>query len=260
MSSDADAASLPVIRAQCSAERVSVSVCGKHVYKASPRTPEDIFALIVVNLNTFKVAEALVFRIHKVSGAKALIKFIADLGEDDIVVVAGTAGSVPSKRSETVVDVFRSLRSVGGSLHMLDSPYVLVGTKRPYLLNGLVHEDHQAVKAAVTVDMRVIRHNRDNADLSIKAFDSSDADDMIPVCWQYQDTSKPHGVTWQDLRGWCTELTEAYQSGQVQTIIEGHCVDLEKMKTRRGLKIRCLNWKGEILSPLCHSSSYSTVE
>ena len=259
MSPDAAAATLPVIRAQCSALYVSVSVAGKYVYKASPRTPEDVFAFVIVNLNTFKVAKAAVFSIHKVSGAKAMIKFITALGEDYIVVVAGTSRSIPSKRSQMVVDVFRSLRSVGGSLHMLDCPYVLVGAKRPYLLNGLVHEDHQPVKAAVTVDMRVIQYNRDKTDPNMKNFDSTDPDDMIPVCWQYQDTSKPHGVTWKVLQGWCTQLTEAYQSGQAQTIVDGDNVDLEKMKMR-GCKIRCLNWKGEILSPLYGASSISTVE
>ena len=249
MSSDADAASLPVIRAQCSAQCISVTVAGKHVYKAIPRTPEDVFVLVLVNLDTLKAAKAAVFSIHKVSGAKAMINFIADLGEDDIVVVAGTEGSVPSKRSQIVVDVFRSLRSLGGSLHMLDSPYVLVGAKRPYLLNGLVHEDHQAVKAAVTVDMRVIQHNRDTAILDTQKREVTDAYDTIPMRWQFQDNDNPHGAMWKDVRGWTTQLTEAYKSGRVKTTMNDYAVDFAKMKMGR-FKIRCLNWKGEILPPL----------
>ena len=259
MSSDADAASLPVIRAQCSAQCVSVSVAGKPISKGITQTPEGVFVLVVVDMNTFKAARAARFNARTILGAKSMINFITDLGEDDIVVVAGTEDSFPSKRSQIVVDVFRSLRSLGGSLHMLDCHYVLVGAKRPYLLNGLVHEDQQPVKAAVAVDTRVIRHNRAITNPSTKKSNSSDADDIIPVCWQYQDTSSVHGVTWQDLRGCSTQLTEAYQSGQVQTIVDDHIVDLEKMKMR-GCKIRCLNWKGEILSPLCGSLSSGTVE
>merc|ERR1712151_76850 len=92
--------------------------------------------------------------------------FLANLDKDKIVVVVATNRSIPNKWSPTVVDVLRSLRSVGGSLHVLDCPYVLVGAAHPYLLNGLVHEDHQPGKAAVAVDVRVIRHNRDTVAFS----------------------------------------------------------------------------------------------
>ena len=81
----------------------------------------------------------------------------------EIVAVATSNLSIPSKRFPDVVDVLRSLRSIGGSAHALDCPYVLVGAKHPCLLNGMAHEDHQSGKAAVAVDMRVIRHNRDTA-------------------------------------------------------------------------------------------------
>ena len=249
MSSDAAAATLPVIRAKCSGKYVSVSVAGKHVYKANPRTPEDVFVIMVVNLNTLKTAKAAIFNIHKVSGAKAMIELITALGTDDIVAVAGSKRCIPSKRSQMVIDVLQSLRSVGGSMHMLDCPYVLVGSKRPHVLNGLVHEDHQPDKAAVIVDMRVILHNRNTTTFNVQKCNSTDADDMVPVCWQFQDASTSHGVMWQELRGCSTQLTVAYQDGQLRTRIDDHTVDLVKMKTR-GFKIRCLNWKGEILPPL----------
>ena len=240
VSSDAAAASLPVIRAQCSAQCVSVSVAGKQAFKGKP---QDLFTIVVVNLKELKTTKTAIFSTHQASGAKSMIKYITSLKQDDIVVVAGTSRSIPSKRSQIVVDVLRSLRSVGGSLHMLDCPYVLVGAKRPYVLNGLVHEDHQPGKAAVAVDMRVIRYNRDTTDPRIKKFRGTDADDMIPKYWQFQDSDNP---MWKDFRGWCSRLTEAYKYGCVKTAIDDHTVDFVKMKMGR-FKIRCLNWKGEIL-------------
>ena len=125
MSSDADAASLPVVRAQCSAQCVSISLAGKHVYKNKPR---DLFIIVVINAKKFKVVKAAMFNIHKVSSAKGMLNFITAVDKDDIVVVAGTERSIRSKRSQTVVDVFRSLRSIGGSLHMMDCPYCLLYT------------------------------------------------------------------------------------------------------------------------------------
>ena len=251
MTSDTAAATLPVIRAQCSGKCVCVSVAGKHAYKANPRTPEDVVVIVIVNLHTPKTGKVVVFNIHKVSGAKALIELITALGTDDIVVVAGTKRSIPSKRSQLVIDVFRSLRSVGGSLHTLDCQYVLVGAKHPYMLSGLVHEDHQPDKAAVIVDMRVIRHNRNTTTLNIPQREGTDEYDMIPVCWQFQDNNNPHGVMWKDLARWCTQLTEAYKERHVQTTIGTYAVDLVKMKMGR-FKVRCLNWKGEILPPFCN--------
>ena len=226
-----------------------VSVTGKHVYKANSRTLEDVFVIVIVNLNTLKTAKVTVFNIHKVSGAKAMIELITGLDTDDVVVVAGSKRCIPSKRSQMVIDVFRCLRSVGGSLHVLDCPYVLVGAKTPHVLNGLVHEDHQPDKAAVIVDMRVVRHNRNTTTLNIPKREGTDVYDMIPVRWQFQDNDNLHGVMWKDLRGWCTRLTEAYKDRNVQTTINTYAVDLVKMQMGR-FKIRCLNWKGEILSPL----------
>ena len=247
MMPESTAATLPVVRAQCSAQCISVSVADKRVYMSSPRTPENVFVIVVVNLNTLKASRATLFNAHKVASANAMIKFIAALDKDEIVVVAATKPSIPIKRSPMAVDVLRSLRSVGGSLHVLECAYVLVGAKHPYLLNGLVHEDHQPGKAAVSVDARVIRHNRDTITPNLQKRGDM-LNDMFPVRWQFQVNSKRHGEPWQDVRGWSSQLTSAYRDGKVQTIIDGHTADLVKMKMR-GFKIRCLNWKGETLSP-----------
>ena len=246
MLSSMAAAMLPVIRAECSAQCVSITIAGKQIYKAKPQI---VFAIVVVNLNTLVAAKATIFNIHEVSGGEDMIEFITALGKDDIAVVVGPNHSVPSHRSQIVIDVLRSLRSVGGSLHMLECPYVLVGAKHPYVLNGLVHEDHQPGKAAVAVDMRVIRHNRNTVTLKTQKPESVDADDMLPVCWQFQDNDTPHGAMWKDIRGWHTHLTEAYKDKRAQMTMDTYAVNLSTMKMGR-YKIRCLNWKGETLSPL----------
>ena len=211
--------------------------------------------LLVVSFDTLKVVSTTVFNIHEVAGANAMVEFLSNFvaspGED-ILVVAATNRSMPRKLSPVATDVLRSLRSVGGSLHVLDRAYVLVGAKHPYLLNGLVHEDHQSGKAAVAVDVRVIRHNRDSVTVPSQSpqSDMDRADEMIPVRWQWEDSSSRHGAAWKDLRRWSAQLTSAYRQGQFTVLIDDHdAADLVKMKFR-GVKIRCLNWKGEILSPL----------
>ena len=181
MAPDAVAATLPVVRAQCSAQCICVSVAGKCVYKTNRRALEDVFAIVVVNLDTLKAERATLFNIHNTAAARAMIKFVTALGKDEIVVVAATKCSIPTKESPMMVDVLRSLRSVGGSLHALDGPYVLVGAKHPHFLNGLVHEDCQSGKAAVAVDVRVIEHNRNTATPNLHKRNSTDGDDMIPV-------------------------------------------------------------------------------
>lgn len=242
---DATATTLPVVKVQSSTRCISVSVGDDCVYKAKPRASEHAFVLVTININTLKAASAALFNIHHGGDAKALMEFIAALSEDDIVVVAATNRSIPSKWSPVVVDVLRSLRRVGGSLHALDCAYVLVGAKHPYLFNGLAHEDHQPGKAAVAVDMRVIRHNRDSVATNFRPRRGTSRDDMIPVRWQYKH--KTH--VWTDLLLWSSHLTAAYQDGQVQPAINGRTADLVKMKMQ-GFKIRCLNWRGETLSPL----------
>ena len=252
MVTDATAATLPVVRAQCSAKCISVSVGNACVYKANPRVSEHAIVLVAVNFDTLVSAKATLFNIHDVAAAKAMITFLTNLGKDEIIVVAATNRSIPSKWSPVVVDVLRSLRSVGGSLHVLDCPYVLVGAAHPYVLNGLVHEDHQPGKAAVVVDARVIQHNRNTVTPNSRRSTGTSSDDMIPVRWQRQNNSR-HGPMWKDLRGWSSQLTAAYQAGQGQVVIGGCTADLIHMKVR-SVKIRCLNWKGETLAPLCGTS------
>ena len=251
---------LPLVRAQCSAQGVSVSVGRKRVYDktTSSRTPEDTFAIVVVNINTLQTAKATAFNIHNVAAAKAMIRFIASLGEDEIGVVAATKRCIPRNASAVVVDVLRALRSVGGSLHVLDCPYVLVCSKHPCLLNGLVHEDHQPGTAAVSVDVRVIQHNRGTIAPCPQMPSTTYGNDVIPARWQFQDNRSLHGATWKDIREWSSQLTAAYRAGQARTMVDDRAVDLVKMKMG-GLKIRCLNWKGETLSPLCCPTDSSVV-
>ena len=175
----------------------------------------------------------------------------------EIVAVATSNLSIPSKRFPDVVDVLRSLRSIGGSAHALDCPYVLVGAKHPCLLNGMAHEDHQSGKAAVAVDMRVIQHNRDTAAFNVRGSSNRSGDDMVPVRWQRQSKRNTHAASWQDLRLWASRLTTAYEAGRVQVVIDGRVVDLVKMEVQ-GFKIRCLNWRGETLVPL-YNSTRSTL-
>ena len=166
------------------------------------------------------------------------------------MVVAVAKRPVRSQLSSNMTGVLRSLRSVGGTLHVLDCPYVLVGAKRPILLNGLVHENHHPHKAAVEVDLRVIRHNRDTPIARMTEGYSDTDEDMTPARWQQQGKRNPHGVVWKDLRGCGPKLTAAYQSNEVQVVVGKNTVDLVKMKVRGGPKVRRLNWKGETLAPL----------
>merc|ERR1719174_347433 len=179
--------------------------------------------------------------------------YFLSLKPDEIVVVAVSKLPARSQVSPIMTDVMRSLRSVGGSLHFLNHPYVLVGTKQPYLLTGLVHEDHQPTKSAVEVDLRVIRYNLKRPITPI-AQNNSDTDaDMIPVRWQQQDTSNAHGVMWEDFQQVGPQLTAEYQAKKANVVVNGHTVDLMKMKVRGGPKIRCLNSKGQTLPPLSYS-------
>ena len=254
---DATADSLPVLRVLSSTRCISVTLGDQCLYKVNSRASKHAFVLVVVNLDTLKVVRENLFNIHTAASAKAMMTFLTTLGKDEIVVVAATNHSLPKQWSPVVVDVLRSLRSVGGSLHVLDRPYVLVGAAHPCLLNGLVHEDHQLGKAAVTVDVRVIRYNRDTAAFNLPRYSNTSGDDMRPVRWQHQKNSR-HGAMWQDLQLWSSQLTAAYQAGQVQVVIDGRTVDLVKMKMR-SVNIRCLNWKGETLAPLSHPTNSRSI-
>ena len=97
--------------------------------------------------------------------------------------------------------------------------------------------------------MRVIRYNRNTVTLNSQKPECVGADDMLPVRWQFQDNDTPHGAMWKDIRGWHTQLTEAYKDKRAQTTIDTYTVNLVTMKMGR-YKIRCLNWKGEMLSSL----------
>ena len=249
-----------VVRVQSSTKNISVTVAGKYVYKKHPRTSGHLFVLVVVSVDTLKVVSTTVFNIHEVAGAKGMNEFISNFRTspgEDILVVAATNRSMPRKLSPVTTDVLQSLRSVGGSLHVLDRAYVLVGAAHPCLLNGLVHEDHQLGKAAVTVDVRVIRYNRDTDSFNLPRYSNTSGDDMRPVRWQHQKNSR-HGAMWQDLQLWSSQLTAAYQAGQVQVAIDGRTVDLVKMKMR-SVNIRCLNWKGETLAPLSHPTNSRSI-
>ena len=227
------------------------------MYKAQPRSSDHAFVLLVVSFDTLKVVSTTTFNIHEVAGANAMVEFLSNFvtspGED-ILVVAATNRSMPRNISLVLTSVLRSLRTVGGSLHVLDQSYVLVGAKNTSLLNGLVHEDHQSGKAAVAVDVRVIRHNRDSVTVYPRSHGGMDREEMTPVRWQWQkNANNHHGAAWQDLRRWSAKLTSAYQRGTVKVTIDGQVVDLMKMKVQE-VKIRCLNWKGETLPPLCRST------
>ena len=115
---DTIAATLPVVKVLSSMRCISVSVGDKCVYKANPRTVEYAFVLVTISINSLKAGTVAFFNIQKDVDAEAMLKFIVTLDKDDIVVVAATKLSIPSKRSQMVIDVLRSLRSVGGSLHM----------------------------------------------------------------------------------------------------------------------------------------------
>ena len=246
------ATTTPVVKVMSSMRCISVTVGDDCVHKANPQASEPAFVLVTINIKTLKAGHVMLFNINNASGAKSMMKFIAALEKDDIVAVAATNLSIPSKWSPCVVDVLRSLRSIGGSVHVLDCPYVLVGAKYPCLLNGLVHEDHQSGKAAVAVDMRVIRHNRDTVAINVQGSNNRGGDDMVPVRWQRQSKRNTHATRWQDLRLWASRLTAAYKAGQLQVVIDGRTVDLVKMEVQ-GFKIRCLNWRGETLgqTPPC---------
>ena len=244
-------AAVHAVRVMSSTSRISVAVGNRCVYQD---TPGHSFVVVVVNITTRQNEQATLFNIHEATRADAMIDVMSRLSEDEIVVVACGKRSIPRKWSAKVATVLQSLRSVGGSMHALNSPYVLVGAKQPHLLNGLVHEDHQRGKAAVSVDVRVIRHNRDSVAPTPQRHDAEQAtDDMIPVYWQQQCNTK-HGVVWKDVCLRSSELTAAYQSKTLQTKIDGQTVDLVNMKVR-GVNIRCLNWKGETLPPLHRSTT-----
>ena len=243
-----------VVRVQSSTRKIRVTVAGKCVYNEDqPRSSDHAFVLLVVSLDTLKVVSTTIFNIREVAGANDMFEFLSSFlksRDEDILVVAATNRSVPRKCSPVVTSVLRSLRTVGGSLHVLDQSYVLVGAKYTSLLNGLVHEDHQSGKATVTVDVRVIRHNRDSVTVYPLSHGGMDREEMTPVRWQWQkNVNNHHGAAWQDLRRWSAKLTSAYQRGAVKLTIDDKVVDLVKMKVQE-VKIRCLNWKGETLAPL----------
>ena len=145
-----------MVRAQRSSQCISVTVADLCIYKANPRASNEVFVLVVINVNTLKATRATLFNIHDVAVAEAMTDFVTTLGKDEIV-VAAAHGCIPSNCSRMVVDVLRSLQSVGARLHVLDSPYVQVGAKRPYLLEGLRSEAYRPGNAAVGVHVRVIQ-------------------------------------------------------------------------------------------------------
>ena len=249
-------AKLPVVRVQSSVQCISVTVAGKNLYSAKPREMEHSLVLVKMNYNTLAYGKESVFKLHQAE-AGSVTTYLSSLTPDEIVVVAAPKLSVRTRFSPIMADVLRSLRSIGGSLHFLDCPYVLVGAKQPHLLTGLVHEDHQSTKAAVEVDLRVIRYNRDTPIAPIAQSHSDPLSDMNPVRWQ-QGKRNSHGVVWEDFRQVGPQLTAAYQAKDVHVVINGLTVDLPKMKVRGGPMIRCLNSQGEILAPITPKSLRQT--
>ena len=240
---------LPVVKVKSSPHWIHVTVADKSVYRDNPRALKHSFLLTKINFETLDVAEVTLLPAIK-SVAETMSDYFSSLALDEVVVVAAAKLPVRSQLSPVMTDVLRSLRSVGGSLHVMDGPYVLVGAKQPHLLTGLVHEDHQPTEAGVEVDLRVIRHNRDTPAAIISQSHSVTKEDMKPVRWQQQDKRNPNGVAWEDLREVGPKLTAAYQKEEEHVVINGHTVDLVKMKVRGGPKIRCLNLKGETLAPV----------
>ena len=246
-------AKLPVVKVQSSPHSISVTVGDGPVYKSKPRQLSHSFFFVSVNVSTLDHGRATTFDIREIeSVAGSMEAYLASLTPNEIVVVAAPKLPLQTKGSPIMIDVLRSLRSIGGSLHVLDCPYVLVGATQPHLLDGLVHEDHQPTEAAIEVDLRVIRQNRDTPTTTISQSHSVTDADMTPVRWQQQDKRNPNGVAWEELRKVGPRLTAAYQTNDEHVVINGHTVDLVKMKVRGGPKIRCLNHKGETLAPLTH--------
>ena len=245
-------AKLPVVKVQSSPKWVSVTVAGEIVYRANPRELKHSLLLVKVNFNNRKSDKVTLFEIHQAE-AGSMTDYLSSLTLEEVVVVAAAKLPARNRLSPVMTDMLRSLRSIGGTLHFLECPYVLVGAKQPHLLAGLVHEDHQPTKAAVEVDLRVIRYNRDRPIAPIAQNHSDPHADMTPVRWQQAKRNR-HGVVWEDLLKVGPQLTAAYQMKKVQVVINGHTVDLSKMKLKGGCRIRCLNLKGEILAPLIHTS------
>ena len=244
-------AKLPVVKVQSSPKCFHVTVAGKPVYRDNPRILKHSFLLAKINVVTLDVTEVTLFPEVK-SVAESMSNYFSSLKPDEVVVVAAAKLPAQSQVSPVMTDVMRSLRSVGGSLHFLNYPYVLVGTKQPHLLTGLVHEDHQPTKAAVEVDLRVIRYNLKRPITPVVQSSSDTEADMIPVRWQKQDTSNAHGVMWEDFQQVGPQLTAAYQAKEANAVVNGHTVDLMKMKVKGGPKIRCLNSKGQTLASLSY--------
>ena len=252
MAPDADA-DRHVVRVESSKQYVSVTCGGQCIYKTSSKASKRAFVVTVVNVNTLQKVRISHFKIQKTAEAKDMIAFISTLDDDEIAVVAANANSMPREHSPVVTDVLRSLRNIGGSLHALQSSYALVGAKHPHLLNGLVHETHQTSKAAVAVDVRVIQYNRDMLAPTPRSCGSPHRDDLVPVRWQREDTTRQLGVSWKNMPRWRSQLTTAYMDGERQVVINDQTVDLVKMKVL-GINVRCLNWKGEVLPPVLRST------
>ena len=251
---DADVAKLPVVKVQSSLKSIRVSVANETVYNSNlyihNTAWKDSLVFVSVNFRTLDCGKVNIFNIREQSVEESMTAYLSSLKPDEIVLVAAAKLPAQSEFSRIMTNVLPSLRSIGGSMHVLDCPYVLVGSKQPHLLAGLVHEDHQPTKAAVEVDVRVIRYNHDRPIPTVLQSHSDTHEDMTPVRWQQQDNRNPNGVAWQDLRNVGPRLTAAYQTGQRYVPINRHAVDLGRMKVRGGPKIRCLNLKGEILAPL----------
>ena len=247
---DTAIAKLPMVKVESSSQCISVTLAGEIVYRANPRELKHSLLLVKVNFNTRKSDKVTLFEIHQAE-AGSMTDYLSSLTLEEVVVVAAAKLPARNRLSPVMTDMLRSLRSIGGTLHFLECPYVLVGAKQPHLLAGLVHEDHQPTKAAVEVDLRVIRYNRDRPIAPIAQNRSDPHADMTPVRWQ-QGKRNRHGVVWEDLLKVGPQLTAAYQTKKAQVEINGLTVDLSKMKVRGGPMIRCLNYKGEILAPLSY--------
>ena len=242
---------LSVVKVKISAQSISVTVAGESVYKVNPRDMQQSIFFVKINFVTSKYEKGIVLDLLEVESVEeSMAAYLASLTPDEIVVVTSPNLSLPSKLSPVMVNVLRTLRTIGGSLHVLDCPYALVGCNQPHLLTGLVHEDHQQPEAVVEVDLRVIRYNRDTPTANISQLHSVTYGEMIPARWQQQDKRHPNGVTWEELRNVGSQLTAAYQANRTHVVINGHTVDLSKMKVQGGPKIRCLNHKGETLPSL----------
>ena len=145
-----------MVGAHNSSQYISMTIADLCMYNAGPRASENIFVLVAVNVNTRRAVRAALFNVHNVAAAQSMTDFVTSFGKDEVLVVAPHS-SIPSYCCQMVVGMLRSVRGVGHNLRVLDSPYVQVGDRRPYLLDGMVHETRRPGSTAVAVNVRVIQ-------------------------------------------------------------------------------------------------------